>query len=82
MSTGNINKKIIVKFVYFVQSAEKSGVHVQTATDSLCGSGGVGDWSFYAHDDRAWEDLTAAIAKAIAGPPKTPFIVNVRMGPQ
>ena len=41
MSTGNINKKIIVKFVYFVQSAEKSGVHVQTATDSLCGSGGA-----------------------------------------
>ena len=43
------------------------------------GESSVGDLSFFAHDQRAWEDLINAISKAIASPPETPFMINVRI---
>jgi hypothetical protein len=52
---------------------------VMLGQKSLHGSFGTGDIDFYATDRRAWEDLAASIATAIAGPPETPFVINVKL---
>ena len=45
----------------------------------LLGTWSSESWSYYALNNGAWVDLTRAIAEAIAGPPKAPFVAYVSM---
>lgn len=62
---------------------ENESVHVEEevtlGATGLLGCGGGGDLGSFAHDNREWEWLVKAIAKAIAGPPETPFFIHVKM---
>ena len=46
---------------------------------SLYGGASGGDIDFFGNDSRAWTDLAASIATAIAGPAEMPFTINFRL---